>query len=122
MLCVPYLKALRKENMLLLANVVAMLVSVAFSLISVYSFHSLEYLELSMLAAIALRNFISELYLGKLLNVDTLSRYAREVLLSICFLVVATLDSAPAYMGGLVVLTAYYGFELVLMLKERKGV
>lgn len=124
MLCTPYMKALRKENLLLGVNVLAMFVSVVLSCIAVYMLHSLNALALGMTLAIALRSYISEVVLGREFGVSTIFVFAREVCLAACFEIVLVLSSPESLALGSVVLFAYYALsrkELGVLLRLRKG-
>lgn len=120
MLCVPYFKALRKENKLLIANVVAMCVSVVLSFFSVFLFHNLVLLAVSMLSGIVTRNLISEFNLARSFGLNLFPHSIRELLLAICFIFVVMIDGGWSYVFGSIALVVYYFFECFSLKKTRE--
>lgn len=64
-----YLKVLRKENKLLIFNLLSVAISIVLSLINVFVFKSIYLVIIGMLVAIAIRSIVSEIYLHHQLNI-----------------------------------------------------
>ncbi len=64
-----YLKVLRKENMLLIFNIISVFISIILSLFNVLIFKNIYLVIVGMLIAIAIRSIISEIYLHHQLNI-----------------------------------------------------
>ncbi|AIQ43311.1 oligosaccharide flippase family protein [Paenibacillus sp. FSL R5-0912] len=86
MLCSTYFKVLRKEKFLLRVNVLSLLVSVTFCLLGAYAFNNLNVVIVSMVISIAIRSFISELYLSKLMGTKIMKNIVSEWILILIFI------------------------------------
>jgi O-antigen/teichoic acid export membrane protein len=98
-----YLKTFRKENALLWLNATTLGVSLAVCSISTFVFSNLIMTTISMVAAIALRSFISEIYIGRFLGTLNWRVLVSELILAVWFMVSAYIydSSLAAAMGVL---------------------
>lgn len=69
MLVYTYLKALRKENFLLVVNMISVFISFMLMYFSVYILHELNLAIVSIVLIIAFRCIVAEIYLAKLLRI-----------------------------------------------------
>lgn len=115
LLCITYLKVLRKEKVLLWLNVATMVLSFILSFIGVYLIKSIYMVVLFMVFSIAFRSVVSELYLSKLMGTKVKASIIQELTLAIIFLISSWFLGALE--GFLVVLSVYIAF-LLLNLKN----
>lgn len=111
LLCNTYLKAERRENALLAINVIAMVVSAALVGLSVWVVQDIMAAALSMVAAIAVRSVLAELYLvrcfGEKGGVGRAARLlASELVLAVGFVALTFLSKNM--LGFVVLLVCYY--------------
>lgn len=59
-----FMKVLREEKKLLLFNIISCIISIVLTLVSIYIFHSITIVVLSMLIALCIRSSITELFLS----------------------------------------------------------
>lgn len=82
-----YLKAYRKENILLAINVIAVLLAAFFYGMSAYWIENFTVMLLAVVLAIALRSIASEFCVMKLINIEFKNEFIIEVVLTVVFLV-----------------------------------
>jgi O-antigen/teichoic acid export membrane protein len=98
-----YLKTLRKENALLWLNVATLAVSILLDLICAFALNDLILTAVAMTVAIALRSLISEIYLGRFLDVLNWRMLISELVLAAWFMMSAyILSSFIMTLGGVI--------------------
>jgi len=86
MLISTYLKTLRKEKTILLANVFSVILSLVVSYITVYCFHNLELAVASIFFIIAFKCFFAEIMLSKTLKMNVIKDLMLELIMSFIFI------------------------------------
>lgn len=86
MLCNTYFKVLRKENLLLLFNVLTALISLVLCAIGAYVINSINIIIIFMVLSIAFRSVLSEIYLAKVLGVKIKKSLILESIIVIIFI------------------------------------
>lgn len=100
-----YLKVLRKERILLMINIVAMVLSLLLILISVYFIQSTTLVVLSMVIAIMLRSIIADYYLSRKLSILDTNHLLGEIILSVIF--ISTTWFLPEFLSFSIYLVSY---------------
>lgn len=95
-LCGTYFKALRKENFLLVANLITMAVSMAMVGWSVVVLGDVVVAVLCMVGCIAVRSVVSETVLSHLCSRKVGSSLIMEIALAACYLIFTQVIYAPA--------------------------
>lgn len=85
MLFCTYLKVLRKEKALLLANLMTFIASAILSLLGGYVIHNVYFIIISMVFVIALRSILCEIYLSNIMHISYIKSIVSECILSILF-------------------------------------
>lgn len=121
LLCNTYLKVLRKERVLLWNNVAALAVSVVACLFSGYVLENVSAVAIAMVLAIAVRSIMSELYLGRVMEVKLGMQILMECALVALFVIVAWfLDDGLAFLLVLAGYTIYLIVSIGYYRKEEK--
>ena len=107
---ITYFKVLRREKEMMYVNYLILALSVVFGVISVYVFNSLVLTLISMVAIGAIRCFISEQIIGKLMKVKTMSMSLYELLFAVFHIFISL------YTENWVVLVC--GLGLILMIQN----
>lgn len=81
-----YLKTMRLEKMMLKINVVSMILSLVFALMTTQIFKNLPLAILSIVILLAFRSVFAEAYLSKLLHISILKDVALELGLTVTFI------------------------------------
>lgn len=81
-----YLKALRKEKIMLYNNVMTVLLSFLLSYLTIQIWNSLTLTILLIVFLLAFRAIIAEAYIGKILRINVFKDIVLEVLLSVLFM------------------------------------
>lgn len=81
-----YLKALRKEKLMLRINIMSLILSVIVTFITTQIFSSLDIAILSIVVLLAFRCTLAEIYLSKILNLSVLKNIFLELILSVAFI------------------------------------
>ena len=81
-----YLKALRKEKLLLRINIISLIISFILTFFSVYILHILDLTVFCIIFVIAFRNIIAELFMNNILNINSTKEMLQELLLIIIFI------------------------------------
>lgn len=81
-----YLKALRKEKILLRVNSISLIFSIILTFFSAYIFHILDLTVFCIIFVIAFRNVIAELYMNFILKINTVKDIILELIIVIVFI------------------------------------
>lgn len=84
-----YLKAYRRERMLLILNVGSVAFSIVFGVIGAYCFNDLDIVLILCVATTVVLSIISEYCVGRIIGINVLGQNIVEVLLSILFIICA---------------------------------
>lgn len=105
----PYLKIFRKERMLFVINLSAVLISLIGSLISAFLFNQVTLLLMTLVIAVATRSIITELYLGKLIKIKVLKSILTQLFFICLFYLIGdkTIFGYIVY-SGVLLYYAYY--------------
>ena len=101
----PYLKTLRKENLLLKINIAGSLVSIIVSITTSYVIQNLNLAVLSIVIVLGLRCVLSELILSRILGINIGLNIIIETILVIIFIVLGWMENS--LISGLVYLLVY---------------
>jgi O-antigen/teichoic acid export membrane protein len=82
-----YLKALRKEKMMLKINFISMALSILFTLITTKILVNLDFAIASIVILLAFRSLLAEAYLSKILQIRLLKDIFLELVLTLTFIV-----------------------------------
>jgi len=105
MLISTYLKALRKEKIILGVNIVSVLLSIVGSIITVYWLKDLTLAILTIVAVLAIRSIIAEFILARLIGIHVKKDIALELLLTIIF--ISTSWLIGGLLGAMLYIAAY---------------
>ena len=83
-----YLKALRKEKILLMINCVSLVFAFAFFMLFAYASDSILLILLSLVAVVIAQSIFSELIVMKLLNKFQIRNFIAEFVLTVCYIFV----------------------------------
>ena len=108
-----YLKTMRRERLILLANSASLALSVVLALVSVVWLHQLELAVLSILVVLIARGILSEAMLSRLLGVKLALFQCEEVCLAALF------SSASWFLGGWQGLLVYAIALLAFLMRRR---
>lgn len=86
LLCITYLKVFRKEKSLLYINLVSMVVSCIFAWIGAYVFNSILAVAVLLVLSIALRSFVSEVYVANIMKFNITKDIILETLMVCVFM------------------------------------
>lgn len=100
-----YLKVLRKEKVLLLINIISLGISAGLCSIGAYVLNNMTAVVICMVAAIALRSLITNVYLSKIMEVSNEVNVIWECVLSLIFIIINL--ALPMYLAFFVYLVAY---------------
>lgn len=119
MLCSTYLKVLRKEKVLLIINLLTLALSLILCFIGGYLLHSVNAIVLFMVAAVAFRSILSDIYLSRMMRVTVVKSMAAEVALAALFVVCTWYLSA---LWGFIIYFIAYSFYLLLSRDKLKKI
>ncbi|MBE6702195.1 MAG: hypothetical protein E7585_02135 [Ruminococcaceae bacterium] len=111
-----YLKAYRKERLMLLINVVAMAIGMTAFCLSAYAFNSLDAIMFSVVLTVMLRSVISEIAVTKIVGKTPYVDFLLELAMSSLFIVVAR------YCGLLQGFLIFLAVVAVYMFLKRKAI
>ena len=114
-----YMKILRKERMLLAINIVSLATSVMLCAIGAFIIKNIVAVAIAMTVAIALRSVIANVYLSKLLEVQTETNLVWEIFFSLLFIILNTKMSTSIAFCSLLV---FYILYVTLHIKEIKKI
>lgn len=107
-----FLKALRKENLLLLLNVVSVVISAILSIISVLILKNIELSILTITVVLGFRCLLAEIIISRLFDIKILKNFILETILVIVFIFVSWyIDSFLATFIYLIVLIIYLYYK-----------
>lgn len=116
MLVETYMKTLRKEKWLLIANVTTVILSIVVTGVTVYWLHNLDLAIISIVALLAFRCVFAEIMLTQAIDISVKSDIALELMLTIVFIV------SSWFVGGWKGLLLYLAFYLAYIVVKRKSV
>lgn len=121
-----YLKAYRKEKMMLLINVISVVIGFVLFLLGAYVFSSLDFVLYSTVFVIMLRSIASEVAVMKYVKKNFTLDYIVEFVMTVAFVAIVQLLSlwwaCLAYFGVLVVYSVLYRKRIALVFKQVGGV
>ena len=85
MLVETYLKTLRKEKILLVVNVLAVILSAIFTGISAYNMHNLDVTVCSILLLLMIRCVLAEVVLSRIMKINVVTDILLEIILTVTF-------------------------------------
>lgn len=106
-----YLKTLRKENLILYANMITVLLSLGVTGVSVYVLENMDIAVASIIFMLIFKCLIAEFLLSKLLNIEIKKDFAMEIILTVIFIISSWVISG---FFGLLLYTATYALYLFL--------
>ncbi|WP_295086892.1 hypothetical protein [Ruminococcus sp.] len=109
-----YLKAYRKETVLLIINLSTIIISFGTFLLFAFVFNSLNAIIIATLAGIAIRSIASEIVVSRLIGVSLLKDHIAELIITIIFIICANINKT--YIGFIV----YFSIALVYTLLNSK--
>ncbi|WP_282033717.1 hypothetical protein [Metabacillus indicus] len=110
-----FFKVLREEKRLLKYNIITFIVSFTLCMIGGYLLHNLNFIIISLIASIAFRSIISELYLTNLLGGKVFLNVVQEVILVLLFMISSWYFS-PFY--GFVFF--FFAYSIYLFINQKK--
>lgn len=105
-----YLKTLRKEKEMLRINLITLVFSLILTLITTYGMKNLNYAIISIPILLAVRSFLSEMYLAKLMNISIKKDAIMEFILTGVFMFTGWMIFS--WMGVLLYLVVYILYVL----------
>ncbi|MCM3054278.1 oligosaccharide flippase family protein [Caldibacillus thermoamylovorans] len=115
MLINTYLKTLRKENMMLIFNLITVCLSFLVTIITIYILNDLNLTILSIVALLAFRSIISELYVSKILNINLIRNNLFDIFLTMAFISITWFFNFPL---GFILYLICYTIYLLIKSKE----
>lgn len=113
LLCITYLKVFRKEKILLYINLISMVVSCVFAWFGAYVLNSILAVAILLVISIALRSFVSEMYVATMMKFNIIKDIILETLMVCVFMATSYfLKNHLWYAFGLTLL-AYVIFVLL---------
>ena len=120
-----YLKAYRREKMMLLINVISVVIGFVLFLLGAYVFSSLDFVLYSTVFVIMLRSIASEVAVMKYVKKNFTLDYIVEFVMTVAFVAIVQLLSlwwaCLAYFGVLVVYSVLYRKRIALVFKQVGG-
>jgi len=83
-----YLKSLRKEATMMKINFCTVLISILLTYVSAKVVHNLDLMVLSILLLFVTKSVVSELFIGRYLNIKLSKYITQEIILAMCFVAV----------------------------------
>lgn len=100
-----FLKVKRRERLLLLVNMSAVLISLVGAIVGAFFVEQIEWVVFAMLLAVVFRSVVSEFYVSKMVDISSSRLSFVEIILSLVFIITAI--SIEGVFGFLVYLFAY---------------
>lgn len=120
-----YLKAMRKENYLMINNIISVILTIILSVVGAYVFESLIMTVFTIFIVYAVRCILAEKYLAKILSVNTDKDIILEFILSLIFILSGWFLSVPlatlVYLGAYLVYLYFKRVHLYAILRYIKG-
>ena len=82
-----YLKTIRKEKYILLANMASLLLTIVLSVITIFYFNNIDLVVLGIMICLAFRCILAELLLSKVLEINIVGNLIQEIIITIIFIV-----------------------------------
>jgi len=127
MLVNTYLKALRKEKLIMYVNMISVGLSLVMSLAAVFVFENMIFAVVSIVILLAFRSVLAEVLLSKQFHLVVWPDIVAEILMVVMFIVgnwtIKGISGTLVYMAALVVYLAWKRKELgelILILRRRK--
>jgi len=127
MLVNTYLKALRKEKLIMYVNMISVGLSLVMSLAAVFVFENMIFAVMSIVILLAFRSVLAEVLLSKQFHLVVWPDIVAEILMVVMFIVgnwtIKGISGTLVYMAALVVYLAWKRKELgelILILRRRK--
>lgn len=111
-----YLKAYRKEKLMLLVNIISIVIGMGLFCICAYGFNNIELLLYCVVISIMLRSIISECLVMKLIGKKYIKEFILELVMTIAFMLIVQFFSR--WMGFAV----YASIVLVYLIINRKNI
>lgn len=105
MLCTTYFKVLRKEKFLLIVNIIAMSISCLLGIVGTFFINNVYMVIFAIVISIIIRNLISEIYLGKEMNILSQKDLRDEMFLVLFFIIAAW--SFEEYIACVIYISVY---------------
>lgn len=102
-----YLKAYRKERLMLYINLLSIAIGVIFYLISAYLFNKITFLLICIVLVIMMRSVFSEIVVIKTIKIHIFAEFIIEAFMTVIFIL-------SANCSGLLIGGCIYGFALIL--------
>lgn len=106
-----YLKTLRKENLILIINIITVFISCAVTGISVYIFNNMDIAVASIIVMMVFKCFVAEIFISKLINIHIYKDTIMEILLTATFIVGSWVIGG--FMGLLIYIVAFIIYLLI---------
>jgi len=110
-----YLKALRKEKLMLVVNVASVMLSLISTVIFTQVFKNLTLSVVSIVILLAFRSMLAELFLSKILNISVNKDIALEMTMSLIFILTGWFVGS---WYGIIIYLMAYGLYLVIKRKD----
>lgn len=121
-----YLKAYRKEKIMLVINVACMVLGFGSALLCAYILDNLDLLLFFVVFVIVLRSVLSEIVVGEIINRNGTKDYVIEVIMTVIFIVTARyfdlLSGFLVYLCAFVVFVVIYRKDLVFLFSSVKKI
>lgn len=111
-----YMKVLRKEKALFCINAISVIISTGLCFVSAYVFENFYAVVLCMVISIMLRSIVSEIYIGRILEIKYNVLLINEILLASIFILCNWLKA------GIVSFVVYLLFYLISLWLDRNNI
>ena len=111
-----YLKTLRKENLILMVNILTVFISCVTTGISVYVFGNMDVAVASIIVMMIFKCFVAEILISKLINVHIYKDTIMEIILTAIFIVGSWI------IGGFTGLLLYIAAFIIYLLIKKKEI
>lgn len=120
-----YLKAYRKEKLMLIINVICVAIGFGMALLSAYIVDNLDLLLYSVVFIIVVRSIASEMVVSKLINKKFYKDFIVELIMTVAFIVVVRYmnlwQGCLGYLAALILYAVIYRKNIVTMFKNIKN-
>ena len=106
-----YLKTLRKENLILMVNILTVFMSLITTGISVYIFGNMDIAIASIIVMLVFKCFVAEMLISKLINIRIYKDTILEIILTAIFIIGSWIIGG--YAGLLLYITAFIVYLLI---------
>lgn len=120
-----YLKAYRKEKLMLIINVICVVIGFGMALLCAYVFDNLDLLLYSVVFIIMVRSIASEIVVSKLINKKFYKDFIIELIMTVAFIVIVRYlnlwQGCLIYFAAVIIYTVIYRKNIVSMLRNIKN-